>query len=71
MSDENRKPPETEEDVFNVFVDLFDEAAPETQEEVDEFLRENGYDPNELVKNATGIFQEAFEIKDLVIKDMR
>ncbi|SRR5258706_10823309 len=61
MSDEKRKSPETDEDVFNTFVDLFDEVAPDTPEEIDAFLRENGYDPDQLAHDAKNMFEGALE----------
>ncbi len=61
MNSQNRKTPETEEDVFNIFLELFNAVAPEIPEEIDKFLIENGYDPSELAQNAGSIFKEDFE----------
>lgn len=62
---DKRKPPETEEDIYDIFLDLFDEVAPDSPEEIDEFLREKGYDPVELANSARSIFREALETSPL------
>ncbi len=38
----------TSEELVKVLANLFDEIEPETSEEIDEILRENGYDPDEV-----------------------
>lgn len=37
-----------EHEIYEKFLALFDEVAPETPDEIDAFLRENGYDPDQL-----------------------
>jgi len=43
-----RRPPDTYEDLVRAFADLFDETEPQTPEDVDTFLREAGYDPDQV-----------------------
>lgn len=65
MSDKAGKSPETEEEMYEVFLELFDGIAPETSDEIDMFLRENGYNPDELTESAKNIFKEVLEASPL------
>lgn len=61
MNKKKNTPPETEEEVFNAFLELFDLIAPEIEIEVDDILRENGYDPVQLAAQAESVFNEALK----------
>ena len=65
MNQKNRKMPETEEELLDAFLDLLGEVAPDTEEEVDAFLRASGYDPEELIAQAESTFKEALETSPL------
>jgi hypothetical protein len=47
-----------ERQVYETFLELFDEVAPETPEEIDAFLRENGCDPDKLVSDFRAKLEE-------------
>lgn len=65
MNQKNRKMPETEEELLDAFLDLLGEVAPDTEEEVNTFLRASGYDPEELTAQAESTFKEALETSPL------
>lgn len=52
---------QTSENWFKVFLALFDEVAPETPEEIDEYLRENGYDPEGLEAQIESVLKLNFD----------
>jgi hypothetical protein len=57
MSD--RRSPETYEELFRAFTDLFNETEPEDPEEVNALLREAGYDPDEVAARMQAIAEQA------------
>ena len=65
MSQKNRKRLETEEELLDAFLALLSEAAPDTEEEVDAFLVERGYNLEELNARAERVFKPALETSPL------
>jgi hypothetical protein len=53
------RPPATEEELVHVFADLFDEVGPETPEEIDATLREEGHDPDTIAARMTSAAERA------------
>ena len=49
------QPPKTDQELVQVFADLFDVIEPETPEEIDAVLLAEGYDPDEV-----GLRMQAF-----------
>ena len=52
-------PPQTDQDLIQVFADLFDAVEPETPEEIDAVLVEGGYDPNEVGSRMQAFAEQA------------
>jgi len=50
-------------DLIRAFGKLFDEVGPETPEEIDEELREAGYDPDEVGRRFKELAAERFRQK--------
>ncbi len=44
----SRKPPATEVELMHTLIELFNEVEPESEEEVDEVIREAGFDPKDV-----------------------
>ena len=59
MSQQDRKPIETEEELIDAFLALLSEGAPDTEEEVDAFLVGRGYNIEELNDRAERVFKPA------------
>ncbi len=56
-----RKPPRTDEELIQILADLFDEVEPEGPEEIDEALREFGYDPEALATRMRQVAEQAMK----------
>jgi hypothetical protein len=54
-----RRPPATEEELVHAFADLFDEVGPETPEEIDAALREEGHDPDTIAARMKSVAERA------------
>lgn len=50
-----------EREFLERFYDLLDGIAPESEEDVNEHLRELGYDPDKLAQDARVLFRDALE----------
>ena len=62
---ERRKIPETEEDLFDAFLTLTGETAPNTEDEIRTFLEASGYDVEELTARAERVFKPALAASPL------
>lgn len=65
MNHKNRKAPETEEELLDAFWDLLGEVVPDTEKEIDTFLKASGYEPKDLNNQAEYAFQKALETSPL------
>ena len=65
MARKNRKRLETEAELLDAFWDLLSDDAPETEEEVQAFLIERGYNLEELNARAERVLKPAFEASRL------
>ena len=65
MGQKNRKKLETEEELLDTFIALLSEAVPDTEEEVDAFLVERGYNLEELGTRAERVSKPALEASPL------
>lgn len=54
-----RKRIETSEDLVHILADLFNEVSPKTSEEIDDELREAGYDPDEVAEHMKSVAERA------------
>jgi|GEM_PF-1154527 len=54
-----RKSPATNEEFLRAIIELFNEIKVELPEEIDEFLRQEGYDPNEVAVRMNTAAQRA------------
>jgi len=48
-------------EILDALVDIWDDMEPETPEEIDEFLREAGYDPDEVGRKFERVAREAMD----------
>ena len=62
---ERRKIPETEEELFDAFLTLTGETAPNTEDEIRTFLEASGYDLEELTARAERVFKPALAASPL------
>ena len=65
MGRKNRKSLETEAELLDAFWDLLSDGAPETEEEVQAFLVERGYNLEELNARAERVLKPALETSPL------
>lgn len=56
-----RRSPQTDEELLQAFLDLFDEVVPDSPEDVDDFLRESGYDPEKVGARMQVVAKKALE----------
>jgi hypothetical protein len=64
--------PENEEELVVAFDELFDEIPiPETEEEIDDYLRAVGYDPDEVAAHYQTLVQEALAASPLNWRNQR
>lgn len=53
-----KTPIKTSAEFLRAIANLFDEIEPETPEEIDEVLREAGYDPDEIGKRMKAVAEK-------------
>jgi hypothetical protein len=51
----------TAREILDALVDIWDDMGPDTPEEVDEYLREAGYDPDELGRKLERVARGAMD----------
>lgn len=56
-----RRSPQTDEELVRSFLNLFDEVVPDSPEDVDEFLRESGYDPDDIGARIQAVAKKALK----------
>ena len=61
----HRTKPETEEELFDAFLILMGELAPNTEDEIRSFLEASGYDLEELTARAERVIKPALETSPL------
>lgn len=61
----NRKAPETDGELLDVFLTAMGAVAPDTEEEIDSFLEERGYDIEELNARSERVLRPLLEASPL------
>ena len=61
----NRKAPETDRELLDAFLTAMGEVAPDTEEEIDDFLEERGYDLQALNERSERLLKPLLEASPL------